>query len=477
MRPGTSQGPTPSKNLFGNAPAQGRAQTAGGSGGAQPSVRFVGVGGNRDAAADFGAIGSSHNINSNNMNNVNLTFTSLPSGMGGFGGCDYDPGDGSRTPLTAQMEVTAVHVKNCEAAVATLTERLSELNTNAIRCKQLEAELAPREAERGNVVNSFQRLVETGTRIKKAAKKKKEVDDETGSHDDTDSHADSKSEATAPGGAGKPGAPGGAAGAAGASGTRRFGLNLLAAKDDMTREEIADRDAVRGLANRIRNTLTPVLSEVFFSPPTLREAARAQLLADEAAAAAAREANPRAGSGAGKRGAGKGGAGNNNVAGGMAASVSASSGAATVAQLSGGGGLERLDPQLYLMPGIDPSFFTDVLNLRQMRLTAEKALSKTQEQLAQAQSVVTMRRNDGSNKTALRRAEKALVQAQGALRELHRQKEEREIRRRLELAAAADAKEAQQAAANAGGVPGARGGRAVKPPAPVKPATPTPGKR
>ena len=239
---------------------------------------------------------SKHNANNNNnlvggvgsgAGAPSVTFAANPGSFEAFDFLNNTSAsldgtlNGERTPLSNAMENAAVAVKNCEANVTSLSERLVELQQNLIKSKQLENEIGPRESETKNAVAAFQRLVDVSTKIKKGAKKRSTAD----SHDENDAHNNnnddsesqiSRSEAATTTNQDNSSRKDG--------GSRsRYGLNLLAGKDgDLSKEEIADRDAIRHLSHKIRHILTPVFAEIFFQDSTTRENQKATFLRQQA---------------------------------------------------------------------------------------------------------------------------------------------------------------------------------------------------
>lgn len=452
MRPGTATNVTnPSSSASQNnlprvSTAPSKSNNFGAVGNSNPSSTSIGVTFASNTLAGFDSLSNNHHHGFDDF--LNNTASSMMM-----------MDNGERTPLSNAIESTLMTVKMCEANVASLSERLIELQQNLIKSKQLENEIGPREGETKNAVAAFQRLVEVSTKIKKGAKKRggggdTHDGDENGNnnhnnnnnnHDDSESQVSRSEAGTNPADNNN---KNNNSNGNNPNGRSRYGLNLLAGKDgDLSKEEIADRDAIRHLSQKIRGILTPVFSEIFFQDSTTRENQKAAFLQQQADEQAARESMLASAAAAGN---------DKNARASRRAQQQQQQATMMMLQQqqqqsnnnnkTNGASLpgtfnplfDRIDPDLYLIPGMDPSFFQDLLNLRQTRLVAERALKKTQEQLSTAQGIIAKRRSDGSNKTALRKAEKQLQQATAALRELQRQREERDIRKRLEAAAIAD---------------------------------------
>jgi len=94
--------------------------------------------------------------------------------------------------------------------------------------------------------------------------------------------------------------------------------------------------------------------------------------------------------------------------------------------------LEKVDLELFRPPGLDPHLYTDVLKLRGQRLAAERLLKSLQQQLTHSRQLVARRNNEGASKSALKKAEKTLSALNATLRDLQKQRETQESRKKSE---------------------------------------------
>lgn len=94
----------------------------------------------------------------------------------------------------------------------------------------------------------------------------------------------------------------------------------------------------------------------------------------------------------------------------------------------------KLDMELVCPPGIEYSFFQDVLKLRLQRVHLEKVMTALNQQLTGSRQILRKRHEEGVSKSLLKKSEKQLQQLQKAQRELAKRKDEEDIvRRRTEL--------------------------------------------
>lgn len=329
----------------------------------------------------------------------------------------------TRSPLEIAIAGTEEQIRVCEHQVQQYRDGVQDLAIHTQRIKQCEGEVVPREAELKTILNNFNKLLENSVAIARMRSGPEHVDAPTSPGSRQPSRAASRAGAATPL---PPAVPG--------------------------PEEAVDKDLMKTYMNVMREQLTSVLVPLFQHERTslehqIEEAKEREVVEAHAAAVAAAQAAA-AGGAAGIGGpaaaaaapppaakppaaAAKPGA---PAAAGAAAGAPGKAGAADKVgvQLSSAELLARVDLELYRPPGLDPHLTQDILKLRTQRLAAERQLKTLQHQLQQSRQLVARRTNEGASKPALKKAEKTLAALQSTLRDLKRQRDETDARKRSE---------------------------------------------
>jgi hypothetical protein len=233
-----------------------------------------------------------------------------------------------------------------------------------------------------------------------------------------------------------PNANGTAAGtgaAASTAGRKRYGINATTTLTDAQRDDANDREILRGLAQVVRERLTPVVLDSLSREYTKRERAADdiidwQIAHPVAAVAAATPAPPATGRGAKSASGSTGGRAAKNAAPQQQPAVDVPQPPPPLSN--------RVDIDTHLPPGFDPEAFTELLRMRAGRLHDERSLRTLRKQLEAAHATVLRRKAERATKAAVKRVEKQLAALGATLRELQREKDERDMKRRVEAAAA-----------------------------------------
>ncbi len=293
----------------------------------------------------------------------------------------------SRSPIDIETEQVTEQLKTLEVQMQTCKDGISELALFVTRSRQLELELAPKEAEHKNILAAFQRLCESAASLKKVFQA-----DDLGNL--------TASASTRLGTAGSSPAD--------AGGQQRRSTIMTPPNDlpggnsppgTAAGQDAASRDAMKALTALTKNSIIAILNSVFDTPQTPMER-RAQAEQLEAGAAVPAD--------------------------GQVAPATAPANARKPTIMS-----EKIDrpfdPDLACPVGIDPNVFSEVLRLRLNRMTVETAMTTVQEQLTQARAIVERRRDEGASKLLLKKLEKQQEEAKRRLAELARMKVEEEI--------------------------------------------------
>ena len=305
----------------------------------------------------------------------------------------------SRSPIDIETEQITEHLKTLENQILTCKDGISDLAHNVTRIRQLELELAPKEAEHKNILGAFQRLCESVSSLKKIYLQNEDPASPTA--------------ASVRGGTGGAASMGGDNGSVSRKNTLATPQGNDGGQNSSTPAGIQDavsKEALRSLAALTKNAVTAILMSVFDTPQTSAEK-RAVIEQQEAAAAAAEAAaapvNPPTTPPQGSR---KG-------------------------TIVGPEKAEKVvDPDLTCPVGIDLAVFNEVLRLRQHRMGIETLMTTIQEHLTHAHGIVEKRRDEGASKLLLKKLEKQHEEARRRLAELGRMKQEEELLCRSQMA-------------------------------------------
>jgi hypothetical protein len=197
-------------------------------------------------------------------------------------------------------------------------------------------------------------------------------------------------------------------------------------------EDAGDREAMRHLSAVMREQLSAVIVPLFKMDRTQleqqKEAAKAREAAEAAAAAAsANGAPPSPAAPTPSKAPAKA------APAAPASKAAAAAGAdKTLPTLSYAELEEKVDLELFRPPGLDPHLYTDVLKMRTQRIAAERQLKSLQQQLVQSRQLVSRRTNEGASKAALKKSEKTLSALKSTLKDMQRQRETQESRKKSE---------------------------------------------
>eukprot|EP00672_Neobodo_designis_P012303 CAMPEP_0174864100 /NCGR_PEP_ID=MMETSP1114-20130205/57713_1 /TAXON_ID=312471 /ORGANISM="Neobodo designis, Strain CCAP 1951/1" /LENGTH=336 /DNA_ID=CAMNT_0016099187 /DNA_START=80 /DNA_END=1087 /DNA_ORIENTATION=+ len=310
----------------------------------------------------------------------------------------------TRSPLEIAIAGTEEQIRQCEAQVQQFRDGVQDLAVHTAKIKTLETEIVPREAELKSILNNFNKLLDNSVVI---ARVRTSIDADVM----PSSVSRQPSRAASRAGAGTP------------------------LPTSQPAEDAGDREALRHLSAVMREQLAAVVVPLFKHDRTqleqqidaakAREAAEAQAAA--AAAAAGATTSPTAPSPTAAKAPPKAPAPATAAAKMAASGADRSFTTASSAEL-----LEKVDLELFRPPGLDPHLYTDVLKLRGQRLAAERLLKSLQQQLTHSRQLVARRNNEGASKSALKKAEKTLSALNATLRDLQKQRETQESRKKSE---------------------------------------------
>jgi hypothetical protein len=315
----------------------------------------------------------------------------------------------TRSPLEIAIAGTEDQIRQCEAQVQQFREGVHDLAVHTVKIKALESDIVPKEAELKTIMNNFNKLLENSVAVAKV-RTSMDVDALASTMP-----ARQPSRAASRAGAGTPLPP-----------------------SQQPTEEANDREAMRHLAAVMREQLTAVIVPLFKLDRTqheqqmeaarTREAAEAQV-ASAAAAATAAGTNAAQPQSAAAAAAAKPPPKTPTPA---ATPSKAGADKAPLSTLSVAELEEKVDLELFRPPGLDPHLYVDVLKLRTQRLNAERQLKSFQQQLAYSRQLVARRTNEGASKAALKKSEKTLSMLNTTLRDMTRQRDAHDTRKKSE---------------------------------------------
>lgn len=154
--------------------------------------------------------------------------------------------DDTRSPLEITVDATTERLKACEAQVNDFRDALNELTVHAIKIKQLETEIVPKENEQKAIQASYAKLIDSASSLKTKLKGEEE--------------------------------------AANVRAASRFGGDRNS-PPPLSAEEQADRDAMRQLQSIVRESLAALVTPYFSKSSTVMEIA-AETSKEQPAAAA-----------------------------------------------------------------------------------------------------------------------------------------------------------------------------------------------
>ena len=291
----------------------------------------------------------------------------------------------TRNALELEIEAAARDVQKGEAAVQNCRNAALELSTHSSRIKQLEQDLAPKDAEIRAVQDRFVRLLESACAPRRARGAVQEEQSPTQ--------------------------------AAPIAAPFRRGVPKSSVSQNAPHSPIAafiqqgsdqeEREPSKILQAAGKEFLHCVLSPVFLLPRTPAEIHNAAVVAakiEEAHALGASDIKP---------------------------VPTPRKGKSTAAAIPLAQQPFRVEWALSCPPGIDSTVHQDVLKLREVRLNAERLSEELHVQLRVSRDILTLRKEEGcGTKAALKRAEKDLQQLLKVKNALLLRKEEEEIMKR-----------------------------------------------
>mgnify|MGYP001595129366 CR=1 FL=1 len=337
---------------------------------------------------------------------------------------------GMRSALEAAIATTTEQLKAAEANFANMRDGVSELAVHTVRVKQLESEIAPKEAELKSVNAAYHRLMENSVTLgRRAMPGLLSMVHGGAAARFSLSHASSGTDDYPDGAAaGDPPRPASSGVANESPSTSRAPSRSsalhsrgaaspagVAAAPPLDASETADREALRHLASVVRENMSIIVDPLFALDKTLVETAteeRDRIEAENAAnaalqVAAAANAAAKADPKAVKPPAGPGAS-----AVGVPKSLPVVAGPMAVPEVP------KVDLDLCVPPGVDHHFFADVVKLRHHRVVLERQLKSLQAQLAVSRAIVLRRTNEGTSKALLKKHEKTAQQVKAYLDKL-----------------------------------------------------------
>lgn len=297
-----------------------------------------------------------------------------------------------RSAIEIEIDNVQAEITRTEGQILYCRDSLAELATHTAKIKQLEQDIGPKEVEHKSILSSFHKVLDQASNINKKLPGAADEHD-TGGHHPAASRPQSRLETS--------------------HGTRGADKD---ASQISTADENKDKELMKHLHHAVKESLQAIFVPIFNLPKTPAELAIEKEKEREAA----------------ERLAAEGGASPGVKPPGSA------QGARKPPPKSGAAGGEKVAADVHMQcpPGIEPSYFEDVLKLRTQRLANEAKLHVLQQQLTQSRQIVVKRRDEGISKGALKKNEKRLIQLQRQIQDLTKIKQEQDAHkaRQAELA-------------------------------------------